>query len=328
MTQTPLPRRGLLAIGALALATPAALAQPRGYPSQPIKIYVGFPAGGTFDVLLRTVANELREMLGQPVVIENKSGAGGALSFAALKTAPNDGYTLGGISTALIATSLLENVPYDPLKDFTFISSLAEIPFAAAVRDDSPFRNWEDLMRFGRQRPEQVFYGSSPGLAQTPHLQISEVAGRENLPWTVVPFRGSADCMVALLGGQLTFAMDTMISCAPHARAGKIRLLAVGSDRRQKSWPEVPTLQDLGYTTLIRGFYGVGGPAGMKPEVVQVLEEALRVIATRPSLKRVLDEADQEPRYLNSAEMGELVRNGLRTQGELINRYGLGRASR
>ncbi len=317
-------RRGVLAGGMAALACPVALAQPR-YPSQTIRIFVGFPAGGTFDVLLRSVANEMREMLGQPVVIENRSGAGGAVSFTALKNAPADGYTLGGVSTALTSTALLEHVPYDPLKDFTFISSLAEIPFAAAVRDDSPFRTWEDLMAFGRAQPDRMFYGSSPGLAQTPHLLISEVASRENLPWTVVPFRGSADCMVALLGGQLSFAMDTMISCAPHARAGKIRLLAIGSDRRQKSWPEVPTLRDLGYSTLIRSFYGVGGPAGMRPEVVQVLEEALRVACTRPSLINVLNEADQEPRYLNAAALTQVVHDSMRTQGALINRYGLGR---
>lgn len=318
-------RRGLLA-GAVALAAPAR-AQGR-YPNQPIKVFVGFPAGGTFDVILRAVGSELRDILGQPLVIETRSGAGGALAFTAVKNAAPDGYTLGGLSNAVIATAILENVPYDPLKDFTYISSLTEIPFAVAVHEASPFHSWQDLMAFGRTHPDQVFYGSSPGLAQTPHLQMLEVATRENLPWTVVPFRGSADCMVALLGGQLTFAVDTMISCAPHARAGKLRLLAVCSDHKLKSWPEVPRLMDFGYTTQIRSFYGVGGPAGMRPEVVATLEAALREAAQRPSLARVLADSDQEPRYRNSADMTAVVHAGFQLQGELIRRYGLSRAQR
>jgi tripartite-type tricarboxylate transporter receptor subunit TctC len=314
--------------GTAALASPAALAQNPPYPSQPIRMLVGFPAGGTFDSLLRVVAAELRQQLGQNVVLETRSGAGGALAFTALKSAPPDGYTLGGVSTAVVSSALLENVPYDPLRDFTYIASLAEIPFAAAVPADSPFRSWADLLAFGRAQPERVFYGSASGLAQTPHLLISEVATRDNLAWTVVPFRGSADCMVALLGGQLTFAMDTMVSVLPFVRAGRVRLLAIGSDRRTQSLPEVPTLGELGYGTLIRSFYGVGGPAGLRPEVVAVLQEALRVAATRPSVINMLKEADQEPRFLDAAAMTELVRSLTRTQGELIARYGLGRAAR
>ena len=321
----PTHRRALIAGGAAALASRTAHAQPRPYPMQPIRMVVGFPAGGTFDLLLRTVAAELKELLGQPVVIENRSGAGGAVGFAALKAATPDGYTLGGLSTALVSSALLEHVPYDPLRDFSFVASLVDIPFAAAVPAASPFRSWEDLMAFGRAQPEQVFYGCASGLAQTPHLLISEVATRENLPWTPVPFRGSADCMVALLGGQLTFAMDTMVSCTPYARADRIRLLAIGSDRRQKSWPAVPTLHDLGYSHSIRSFYGVGGPAGLAPEVVATLQEALRICVTRPTVRHMLDEADQEPRFLDAAGMAVLVRDTMQSQSELIARYGLGR---
>ena len=324
MSQT-LGRRALLAGSATLLASPAVLAQSLRFPTQPIKIIVGFPAGGTFDSLLRVVSAELRELLGQNVVLETRSGAGGAVAFTAVKAAAPDGYTLGGLSTAVVSSALLENVPYDRLTDFTYISSLVEIPFAATVPAESPIKSWADLMTFGRAHPEQVFYGSASGLAQTPHLLISEVATRENLAWTVVPFRGSADCMVALLGGQLTFSMDTMVSVLPFVRSGRVRLLAIGSDRRTRSLPEVPTLADLGYSTLIRSFYGVGGPAGMAPEVVHTLQEALRVAVQRPSVRHMLQEADQDPRYLDAAEMRELVASTMRTQGELIARYGLGR---
>jgi tripartite-type tricarboxylate transporter receptor subunit TctC len=306
---------------------PALRAQGR-YPTQPIKMLIGFPAGGTFDTLLRAVGAELREILGQPVVIETRSGAGGAVAFTALKNAAPDGYTLGGVSTALTSTALLENVPYDPMRDFSCIASLVEIPFAAAVPADSPFRTWDDLLAFGRANPEKVFWGSASGLGQTPHLLISEVAARDGLSWTVVPFRGSADCMVALLGGQLTFAMDTMISCTPQARAGKIRLLAIGSDRRSRSWPEVPTLGDLGYATLIRSFYGVAGPAGLPPGIVGTLQEALRVAVQRPAVVAMLAESDQEPRFLDAAEMTALVESSYRSQGALMAKYGIGRGAR
>jgi tripartite-type tricarboxylate transporter receptor subunit TctC len=309
------------------LAAPVVLAQPR-YPSQPIRIYVGFPAGGTFDTLLRSIGAELRDILGQPVVLETRSGAGGAVAFTALKNAAPDGYTLGGVSTALTSTALLETVPYDPLRDFSCIASLVEIPFAAAVQAESPYRSWEELLAFGRANPDRVFYGSASGLGQTPHLLISEVAARDGLAWTVVPFRGSADCMVALLGGQLTFAMDTMVSCAPFARAGKIRLLAIGSDRRSRSWPAVPTLQDLGYSTLIRSFYGVAGPAGLPAEIVHTLQEALRVAVQRPSVLAMLAEADQEPRFLDAAEMTALVASSLQSQAALMAKYGIGKAAR
>ena len=170
MDATGMRRRLVLAGGAAMLASPAVRAQPRGYPTQPIRMYVGFPAGGTFDTLLRTVAVELRELLGQPVILETRSGAGGAVSFTALKAAPRDGYTLGGVSTALVSSSLLEVVPYDPLRDFSFIASLVDIPFAAAVPADSPFQSWADLMAFGRAQPEKVFYGSASGVAPSIRL--------------------------------------------------------------------------------------------------------------------------------------------------------------
>ncbi len=320
-------RRRLLQGLAAACVLPAWSARAAGdaasFPTRPIRLLVGSPAGATFDLLARAASNEAAKQLGQPIVIENKSGAGGTPSFLAAKAAAPDGYTLVVLSLSTLRQPLLEDVGYDPIKDFTWIASLAEIGFAVLVPADSPFKTWADLLAFGRAHPEQVSYGAPSGLGNSAHVFTEEVAARDKLKWTPVPFRGSSDTMSALLGGQLTFSVDTLISAAPMEQGGKIRILAMATDQRQAKWPAVPTMRELGYTVSIDSPMGIGGPARMDAAVVQKLQDAFKFAVGQPSYIALLDRSAQRPRYMDHAEFTRFAVQAEAEQRTLLAKYGM-----
>jgi tripartite-type tricarboxylate transporter receptor subunit TctC len=315
--------QAIVAAGASALGAAAWSGTDDKFPSRPIRLLVGSPAGATFDLLARAASAEAARQLGQPIIIENKSGAGGTPSFLAAKAAAPDGYTLVVVSLSTLRQPLLEDVGYDPIKDFTWIASLAEIGFALLVPADSPFKTWADLLAFGRAHPEKVSYGAPSGLGNSAHVFTEEVAARDHLKWTPVPFRGSSDCMQALLGGQLTFSVDTLISAAPLEQGGKIRILAMATDKRQAKWPSIPTMRELGYTVSIDSPMGIGGPARMEPAVVKTLQDAYKFAVGQPSYIELLDRSSQRPRYMGSDEFTRFAVNAEQEQRALLTKYGL-----
>ena len=198
-----LSRRDLLAAAALSGLAPGILQAQDRYPSKPIKLIISSPAGSTFDSIGRAASVEAEKKLGQPIVLEYRSGAGGTPAFVQAKNAAPDGYTLVIMSLSTVRQPLLENVGYDGVKDFTWIASLAEINFGVVVQADSPFKTWADLLAYGKANPQKVSYGAPSGLGNSAHIFVSEVTAKEKLDWTAVPFRASNDCMTALLRAQL-----------------------------------------------------------------------------------------------------------------------------
>jgi tripartite-type tricarboxylate transporter receptor subunit TctC len=184
------------------------------FPTKPIKVLVGFPAGGAIDLVMRAVALEASKKLGQSLMIENRSGASGALAYNALKIAPPDGYTIAPVTITAFRAPVLEEVSFDPLQDFHYLAGITDIPFGVVVKEDSPFKTWKDLLAWGRANPNQMMYGAAAGLGNTSHLFVEEVASKENLKWTPIPFRGTTDCIQALLGGQIVFTVDTIAGTA------------------------------------------------------------------------------------------------------------------
>jgi tripartite-type tricarboxylate transporter receptor subunit TctC len=268
-----LRRRHLIAASLAAPWIAPARAQ-ADYPNKPIRLINSSPPGSTFDTVARAASVEAEKRLGQSVVMEYRSGAGGTPAFVQVKNSPPDGYTLVILSLSTVRQPLLENVGYEGVKDFTWIASLAEINFGVLVPADSPFRTWQDLLAFGRANPQKVSYGCPSGLGNSAHIFTAEVAAREKVDWTAVPFRASNDTMAALLGGQLTFSVDTTISGTPQVQAGKARWLAMATDTRLKAFPHVPSMRELGYGVKIESPIGIGGPAGMPAPVVQKLQDA------------------------------------------------------
>jgi tripartite-type tricarboxylate transporter receptor subunit TctC len=315
-------RRGVLGTAAAVLAAPALRAQQAAYPTRPIKLIVGYPAGGFTDIVMRGAAVEAEKKLGQPLVIENRPGAAGVPSFIAIRNAAPDGHTIGAVNTALWRQPVLEDVAYDPIKDFTYILNMVDNVFAVTVTADSPFKTWGELLAWGRANAQKVTYAVPPGLGQSAHLFMEEVAAREKVAWQAVPYKGSAESVTALLGGHVTFSVDTVIGTNAMVQGGKARYLAIASGQRLPRHPQVPTMRDLGYAIAIDSPTGLGGPAGIPPSTVKALHDAFKFALEQPAMVALLDRSDQRARYMSTEDYRHFVAQSNVEQRELLTRYG------
>lgn len=313
----------LCASAAASLAAPV-LAQ-KAYPERVIKLIVGFPAGTITDTIFRTAAVEMARKLGQPVIVDNKPGAAGVPAYLAVKAAAPDGYTIGGINAAVWRQPVLEEVSYDPLRDFTYIANVGEFVFSVVVTASSPFKTWADLLAWGKENPQKVSFGAAPGLRQSAHIFMLEVMQREGVAWQPVPYSGSPAALNDVMAGHLTFSVDPVASAAGLVQSGKMRYLAVISDQRLKGWPDVPTFKELGYPLAIDSPIGVAGPAGMPPHVVQILQDAFKYAIEQPSMVQLFERTNSRARYMSSQELNRFVVKSEGDQRELLTRYGFAR---
>ena len=270
-------------------ATPA-LAQTRPYPSQPIRVIVPFSAG-TSDTVARLVGLEMSRALGQPLVVENRAGAGGNIGTDACARAPADGYTicLGTISSHAINPAIYPKIPYDNLRDFAPITQLASQPNALAVGEDFPARTMPELIALLKAKPGFYNYGSS-GVGTSVHLAGTLFAQLTGTRIEHVPYRGSGQITTALLGGELPIAFDNFSSVWPFAREGKMRLLGVTSLARSPTAPDVPTIAETvpGFESL--SWHGFFAPAATPPAIVERLNrEAVAALATETVKARFAD---------------------------------------
>jgi len=253
-------KRELLAgFALLPLAAPA-LAQE--YPSRPIRLLVGFAAGGSTDVFARAIAPRLQALLGQPVVIENRPGAGGNIATEATARSVPDGYTLllGTIGPLAINPTLYGNLPFDPLKDLTPVSLIGEVPNVLAVPVDRPFRSVADIIAAAKARPEALNFGSS-GIGSAGHLAAEQLNLMAGIRTTHVPYRGGGALLPELIAGRVDYAFTTALNGIPQAEAGKLRILGVPNGKRVPLLPEIPTIAESG----LPGFDGVDWAAMMAP---------------------------------------------------------------
>lgn len=292
------------------------------FPTKPIKVLVGFPAGGAIDLVMRAVALEASKKLGQSLIIENRSGASGALAYNALKIAPPDGYTIAPVTITAFRAPVLEEVSFDPLQDFHYLAGITDIPFGVVVKEDSPFKTWKDLLAWGRANPNQMMYGAAAGLGNTSHLFVEEVASKENLKWTPIPFRGTTDCIQALLGGQIVFTVDTIAGTAALVKGGKLRILAVATDTRLPSWPHIPTMRELGSTISVNNLWGIAGPKGLDPQVALTLEAAFKFAMEQPSVIAMLQGVEQKPLFADAKTFKAFAERSVKEQKEVLTKYG------
>ena len=292
------------------------------FPSKAIKVLVGFPPGGAIDLIMRGVALEASKKLGQPLMIENRSGASGALAYTALKNSVPDGYTIAPVTITAFRAPVLEDVSFDPLQDFQYLAGITDIPFGVVVKDDSPFKTWKDLLAWGRANPTQMMYGAAAGLGNTSHLFVEEVASKENLKWTPIPFRGTTDCIQALLGGQIVFTVDTIAGTAALVKGGKLRILAVATDSRLPSWPQIPTMRELGSSISVNNLWGMAGPKGLDPQVASTLEAAFKFAMEQPSVISLLQGVEQKPLYIDAKSFRAFAEKSVKEQKEVLTKYG------
>ena len=285
----------LLFLAALAAASPEALAQ--AFPTKPIRLVVPFPAGGPTDIVARPLAQMLGEALKQPVVIENKGGAGGSIAADGVAKSPPDGYTLimATVGTHAINAALYRKLPYDPVKDFTPITLVASAPVAVVVNPASGINSVGELIARAKASPGSVSFGSA-GNGTPGHLTGEMFSTAAGVKLQHVPYKGSAPAITDLLGNQIPMMFDPVQSVISNVRAGKFKALAISSSKRSPLLPEVPTLDEAG----LKGFettawWAVFAPAGLPPEVASLLRAEIEKVVRSEGFKAQLGNLGVQP---------------------------------
>lgn len=317
-------RRRLLGAVASVVALPAfALAQSTSFPARPITLIVPWPAGGQTDITMRILAELAGRQLAQPVVVDNRPGAAGTLVGPALKAAAPDGYLIGQLPITLYRAPLQRKVAWDPLRDITPVLQISGVTFGIVVPADSGFQTLADLLAWGRAHPGRLTVGST-GIGSTAHLAMEDVLSREGVAYIHVPYKGTADQMLAVAGATLMVGVNST-GFAPYVESGRLRLLAVFSAQRSKRWPQVPTLRELGHPEAVyTSPYGIGAPAGTDALVLRKLHDAFHAALFDPLHLRELAKYDQEPDYLDTADYGRFVHQVTARERVLLARLGLG----
>ena len=297
----------VLAVALLALAAVAPMAlQAQTWPARPVKLIVPFPPGGTADLLGRLAAKEMEASLGQPVVVENRAGAGGAIgSDAAAKAAP-DGYTLvlSNVASHGIGPAVYAKMTYDALKDFTHIGLIAAVPSGIAVAANSPFTSLAALLDKARTAPGAVRFGSN-GNGTSSHVKLAILNRAAGVDITHVPYKGSAPATADLAGGQI----DGLIAAVPDVGRNRLlRLLAITTEKRVARWSDVPSVQELGLAPLVASnWFGISGPAGIPAPVADRLNSALVAALNTPEVAERLRDMGAEPNRMTRADYSGMV---------------------
>jgi tripartite-type tricarboxylate transporter receptor subunit TctC len=275
----------------------ASLAFGQPYPSKPITLIIPFPPGGSTDIVGRIAADGLARELGQPIVVDNRGGAGGAIGAKAIADAAPDGYTLGvaTVSTHVVNPIVRSDLRYDPLKDFSFLSQIAAVPNVVSIHPAVPARNMAEFLAYAKQNPGKLNFGT-PGIGSLGHLTGETFKYSAKVDLTHVPYRGAGPALNDALGGQVQVLFDNLPSSLPHIQAGKLRALAVASEKRVPALPGIPTFAEVGLPLVNDpSWFGLIGPARLPAEIAAKLHAALVQALKQPEVLKRLDAAASAP---------------------------------
>lgn len=311
---------GMAALAVPALTTQNAWGQDK-FPSKAITLIAPWPAGGSSDAVMRAFAESAGKALGVPVVIENKPGAGGTLGATAMMSARPDGYTLTQLPLGVYRLPHMQPMALDPTRDLTHIVCLTGYTFGIACTADAPFKTLQEMVTYAKAHPGQLEYGHT-GTGTTPHLAIEEFSAKAGIQLNPIPYKGSAEIMQAILGGHIR-VMSGTTEFAPHVQSGKLRLLATLGSKRNKSFPDVPTVKESGWDTITESPFGIGGPKNMDPGVVRVLHDAFRKTLEDPKVQDTLDKFFMPTLYMGTADYTAYGERTFKAEKATIERLGL-----
>lgn len=296
------------AVAALLMPIPSAAQS--DYPGKPIRLIIGFPPGGSTDIVGRIVAIKLSERLGQQIVVDNRGGAGGTIGAdIAAKSAP-DGYTLtvGTTSTHAVAAGAYSKLPYDPVKHFSPISLVAITPYLLVVNPQVPATTLAELVTLAKNRPGKLNYASA-GNGSTTHLAMEMLKDVAKINLVHIPYKGNAPADVAILANEVQAVFGSMPALLQNVRANKVRALAVGTTRRSPALPDVATVSELGYPGFEAALWlGILAPAGTPQPIIERLNRELVAIVAMPDFRALMDKNGAEPISNTPAEFAAMVR--------------------
>jgi tripartite-type tricarboxylate transporter receptor subunit TctC len=317
-----LSRRTLIQAASAGLASAAlpSMAQP-AWPSRPIRLMIAFPAGGPTDITMCSLADGASKVLGQPVIIDNRPGAGGTLPAQTLQTSAPDGYTLAQIPLGVFRLPYTTKINWDPVKDISYVINVTGYAFGVVVPSNSPFQNWAQLVDWARANPGKLNYGST-GTLTSPHLTMETIAQKLGLQLLHIPYKGSADLQQSLAGGHLMAGADSS-GFAPLVDAGKLRLLNTWGEQRLPKYPQVPTLKELGLDLVQNSPFGIGAPRGTPTAVIARLHDAFKTSLEQEGYKNALARYEMLPMYMSSQAYSQFAAETFAREKALIEKLGL-----
>ena len=313
------------ALIALLCAGLATLAHAQGYPSKPVRIVAPFGAGSTIDIIGRLIAPKLTDVLGQPVIVENRPGAGGMIGMDAVAKSAPDGHTLiiGALGPLAMNPALYPKTPFDPVKDFAAVCLLATGPVVIAVHPSIPAQTVKDLIDLAKKRPGQLNFGS-PGVGSSPHLtgELFKLITKTDI--VHVPYKGNAEAITDLIGGQLSIVFTGVPPVVPLAKAGKVRLLATTGKQRMPNLPEVPTIREAGIEGAdVLIWYGIVAPAATPKDVVARLNREIVKIMNTPDVREKFSQQGVDPASSTPDEFAQMIRDEVTRWGKVIRSAGI-----
>ncbi|MBB1634263.1 ABC transporter substrate-binding protein [Cupriavidus sp. UME77] len=313
------------ALSLLGIAMCAAHAQPQGYPARPVVLVVPFPPGGAVDIMGRLVGKKLGERLGQPVVIENRAGAGTIVGAGYVAKAAPDGYTLfiSSGSTFTVNPAINASLPYDPVKSFEPIGLVARVPLILLANRDVPVDNLKQMMAAVKAAPGKYAYGSF-GNGTTGHFAGEMILGATGMQLQHIPYKGSAPAIADLIGGQIPFSVDTIAASLPHIKSGKIKVIAVAGARRATLLPEVPTVAESGFPGFdADSWVAIAAPRGLPPDVKSRLEKALAQTMKDHEIQEKLVANGLEPSYATPEQVSAMIDKDLPRMRAIAQKAGI-----
>lgn len=314
---------GLLALLAFG---PSGSACAQAYPNRPIRLIIPFPPGGSTDTMMRPIAEKMSERLGQPLVLENRGGAGGTIGTDLAAKARPDGYTLlvGIISPMAINVELFAGkLPYDPRKDFAPISMITKIPVLLTVHPSMPARNVKELIALAKRNPGKLTYGSA-GIGTTNNLTGELLNLEAGIKTVHVPFKGAGPAMIATIAGETDMLYSGPPGALPHVRSGRVRAIAVTGSKRMAALPDVPTMLESGFPGVqVAGWYSLVAPAGIAPELVERLRGALIETMSAPNVIAILADQGAVLESSTPAELRDFVDAEIKRWSRVIKAAGI-----
>ncbi len=308
-------------IAAPVLVSPWARGQDK-FPSRPISLICPWPPGGSSDAAVRAIGESLgRALGGATVTVDNKPGAGGTLGATAMLSAKPDGYTLTQLPLGIYRLPHMQKMAFHPVNDITHVACLTGYTFGIACTMDAPFKTINEMVAWSKANPGKLNYGHT-GVGTTPHLAFEEFAGIAGFTTNHIPYKGSAEILQAILGNQIP-VMSGTTEFVPHVQSGKLRFLATLGRARNKAFPDVPTVKESGWDTITESPFGFGGPKGMDPALVKMLEAAFAKVNQDPKVLEVYDKFFQPVIWMDSAEYSRYAARTFAQERATIERLGL-----